>query len=98
MIFEKDPETDAVVMAGEIGGVYEELAAPYIKKMSKPVIAYISGKAAPRGKRLGHAGAIIEGSMGTAQSKIEALHMNGARIAKTLSEIPYLVKDALGGK
>lgn len=97
-LFEEDPETDAVVMAGEIGGVYEELAAQYIKKMSKPVIAYIAGKAAPRGKRLGHAGAIIEGSMGTAQSKIEALRVNGARIAETLSEIPQLVKDALGGK
>ncbi len=97
-LFEQDPETDAVVMAGEIGGVYEELAAPYIKEMSKPVIAYIAGKAAPRGKRLGHAGAIIEGRMGTAKSKIEALQLNGARIAETLSEIPQLVKDALGGK
>jgi len=96
-LFEGDPETDAVVMAGEIGGVYEELAAPYIRKMSKPVIAYITGKAAPQGKRLGHAGAIIEGDMGTAKSKIEALSSNGAYIAETLSEIPELVKKALGG-
>ncbi|MCK4250617.1 succinate--CoA ligase subunit alpha [candidate division WOR-3 bacterium] len=94
-LFEQDPETDAVVMAGEIGGVYEELAAPYIKEMSKPVIAYITGKAAPEGKRLGHAGAIIEGNMGTAKSKIEALKTNGAIIAQTLSEIPILVKRAL---
>lgn len=94
-LFEHDPETDAVVMAGEIGGVYEELAAPYIKEMSKPVIAYITGKAAPEGKRLGHAGAIIEGNMGTAKSKIEALKTNGAIIAQTLSEIPILVKRAL---
>lgn len=95
-LFDQDPETDAVVMAGEIGGVYEELAAPYVRRMSKPVIAYITGKAAPQGKRLGHAGAIIEGSMGTAQSKIEALKANGAIIAETLSEIPDLVKKAIG--
>ncbi|MGB3341890.1 MAG: succinate--CoA ligase subunit alpha [bacterium] len=94
-LFDNDPETDAVVMAGEIGGVYEELAAPFIKKMSKPVIAYISGKAAPQGKRLGHAGAIIEGNMGTALSKIEALEEHGALIADTFSKIPDLVKQAL---
>ncbi|UCG30830.1 MAG: succinate--CoA ligase subunit alpha [candidate division WOR-3 bacterium] len=95
-LFEHDDETDAVVMAGEIGGVYEELAAPYIKEMSKPVIAYITGKAAPQGKRLGHAGAIIEGKMGTAASKIIALEKYGALIAQTLSEIPGLVKKTLG--
>jgi succinyl-CoA synthetase alpha subunit len=94
-LFDEDPETDIVVMAGEIGGVYEELAAPFIPKMSKPVIAYIAGKAAPQGKRLGHAGAIIEGSMGTAQSKIESLKDNWAIIAETLNEIPDLVKKAL---
>ena len=82
-------------MAGEIGGVYEELAASYIGEISKPVVAYITGKAAPQGKRLGHAGAIIEGNMGTAESKIEALKKHGAIIAETLSEIPKLVKDAL---
>jgi succinyl-CoA synthetase alpha subunit len=95
-LFDADDETDAVVMAGEIGGVYEELAAPFIKGMSKPVIAYITGKAAPQGKRLGHAGAIIEGEMGTAISKIKALKQNGALIAETLSEIPELIKEALG--
>jgi len=94
-LFEADPETDAVVMAGEIGGVYEELASAYIAKMTKPVIAYITGKAAPQGKRLGHAGAIIEGSMGTAQSKIDALTSGGAHVAETFSEIPVLVKNAL---
>jgi succinyl-CoA synthetase alpha subunit len=96
-LFEQDNETDAVVMAGEIGGVYEELAAPYIEKMTKPVIAYITGKAAPAGKRLGHAGAIVEGAMGTAQSKIEALKTHGALIAETLSEIPELLHKALEG-
>jgi succinyl-CoA synthetase alpha subunit len=94
-LFDQDTETDAVVMAGEIGGVYEELAAPFIKEMTKPVIAYITGKAAPQGKRLGHAGAIIEGNMGTAQGKIDALRENGALVAETLSEIPKLVKKAL---
>jgi len=94
-LFDEDNETDSVVMAGEIGGVYEELAAPFVKKMNKPVIAYITGKAAPQGKRLGHAGAIVEGKMGTAQSKIDALAGNGAIIAETLSEIPGLVKQAL---
>jgi succinyl-CoA synthetase alpha subunit len=94
-LFEQDPETDAVVMAGEIGGVYEELAAPFVKQMHKPVIAYITGKAAPQGKRLGHAGAIVEGTMGTATSKIAALEENGAFVAQTLSEIPQLLKKAL---
>jgi succinyl-CoA synthetase alpha subunit len=94
-LFDKDSETDAVVMAGEIGGVYEELAAPFVSGMSKPVIAYITGKAAPQGKRLGHAGAIVEGNMGTAQSKIDALKNNGAIIAETLSEIPVLIKKVL---
>jgi len=97
-LFEQDPETDAVVMAGEIGGVYEELAAPYISKMTKPVIAYITGKAAPIGKRLGHAGAIVEGTMGTAQNKIEMLSKHGAHIAETLSEIPILINKALEGR
>jgi succinyl-CoA synthetase alpha subunit len=97
-LFENDPETDAVVMAGEIGGVYEELAAPFIEHMSKPVIAFITGKTAPQGKRLGHAGAIIEGNMGTAHSKIEALKKHGAILAETLSEIPILVKKALEGE
>lgn len=93
--FEEDDETDAVVMAGEIGGVYEEVAAPFIRTMKKPVIAFIAGVAAPQGKRLGHAGAIIEGEVGTAESKIKALKESGALIAETLSEIPELVKKVI---
>ncbi|MCK4307138.1 succinate--CoA ligase subunit alpha [candidate division WOR-3 bacterium] len=94
-MFEEDPDTDAVVLAGEIGGVYEELAAEFIKTMKKPVIGFITGRVAPQGKRLGHAGAIIEGELGTAQSKITALKSSGVLIAETLSEIPVLVKKAL---
>ncbi len=94
-LFEEDPETDAVVLGGEIGGVYEEIAAPFIKKMTKPVVAFIAGRSAPKGKRLGHAGAIIEGDMGTAESKINALREAGAIISDTLKDIPELVKKAL---
>jgi succinyl-CoA synthetase alpha subunit len=93
-MFNEDMETDAVVMAGEIGGVYEELAAPFIKEMKKPVVAYITGKNAPAGKRMGHAGAIVEGEMGTAKSKIQALENAGALIADTLNAIPELLKSA----
>jgi succinyl-CoA synthetase alpha subunit len=95
-LFEDDPETDGVVLAGEIGGVYEELAASYIPQMKTPVVAFISGRVAPQGKRLGHAGAIIEGDMGTAESKIKALEAAGVPVAKTLSEIPQLLKRARG--
>ena len=94
-MFEQDTDTDAVVLAGEIGGIYEELAAPFIKTMKKPVIGFITGKAVPQGKRLGHAGAIIEGNLGTAQSKINALKSSGVLIAETLSEIPTLIKKTL---
>lgn len=94
-LFEEDPETDGVVLAGEIGGVYEELAAPFISKMKKPVVGFIAGVVAPQGKRLGHAGAIIEGDMGTAESKIRALKEVGVPIAQTLSEIPELIKKRL---
>jgi succinyl-CoA synthetase alpha subunit len=93
--FEDDPDTDAVVLAGEIGGVYEESAAGFISEMKKPVVAFVAGIVAPQGKRLGHAGAIIEGNMGTASSKIEALRGAGASIARTLSEIPELIKSRL---
>jgi len=92
-MFESDPETDCVVMHGEIGGVLEEVAAPYIKQMRKPVIAYITGRFAPAGKRMGHAGALIEGDMGTAESKLKALRAGGAHIAETISDIPRLVKE-----
>ncbi|MFA5031829.1 MAG: succinate--CoA ligase subunit alpha [bacterium] len=94
-LFDEDKDTDAVVMAGELGGVCEETAAKFIKNMHKPVIAFIAGKAAPKGKRLGHAGAIIEGNMGTVESKITALKEAGAIISETLSEIPDLIKKAI---
>ncbi len=91
-LFEDDPETDAVLLAGEIGGVYEEMAADFVKNMKKPVVGYITGLYAPKGKRMGHAGAIIEGEMGTAKSKISALEKAGASVATKLSEIPELLK------
>ncbi len=94
-MFEEDPATDAVVMHGEIGGVLEEMAAPYIKGMNKPVVGYITGRFAPEGKRMGHAGALIEGGLGTADSKIAALERNGARVAETISDIPRLLKEML---
>lgn len=91
-LFDQDPETKAVVLAGEIGGVYEEIAAPTISQMSKPVVAIIGGVFAPAGKRMGHAGAIVEGEMGTAQSKIRALKSAGAHIAKTFKDIPEILQ------
>lgn len=90
-LFEKDPETKAVVLAGEIGGVYEEIAASTISKMKKPVVAIIGGLFAPPGKRMGHAGAIVEGDMGTAQSKVNALQAGGAHIARTFTDIPEIL-------
>jgi succinyl-CoA synthetase alpha subunit len=95
-LFEADPETKAVVMIGEIGGTDEETAAEYIKTMSKPVVGFISGRTAPPGKRMGHAGAIISGGKGTPQSKVDALQAAGVPIADKTSEIPALVQRALG--
>jgi succinyl-CoA synthetase alpha subunit len=94
-LFEADPGTDAVVMVGEIGGSDEENAAEYISTMKKPVIGFISGRTAPPGKRMGHAGAIVSGGKGTAQGKVDALTAAGAIIADTTQEIPGLVKKAL---
>jgi succinyl-CoA synthetase alpha subunit len=94
-LFETDPGTKAVVMCGEIGGSDEEDAAEYIKTMSKPVVAFISGRTAPPGKRMGHAGAIISGNTGTAQGKVAALQEANAPVADTIFEIPDLVKKAL---
>lgn len=94
-MFEGDPATKAVVMIGEIGGSDEETAAEYIATMSKPVVAFISGRTAPPGKRMGHAGAIISGNKGTAQSKVDALMGAGAAIADKTSDVPALVKAAL---
>lgn len=96
--FNNDPETKAVVMLGEIGGSDEEVAAEYIaNKMKKPVISFISGRTAPEGKRMGHAGAIISGGMGTAESKVRALTAAGVPIAETTAEIPEMVRRALAG-
>jgi succinyl-CoA synthetase alpha subunit len=84
------------VMIGEIGGSDEEIAAEYIKnEMKTPVVAFISGRSAPPGKRMGHAGAIISGRTGTPESKVEALTGAGVPIADTTNEIPDLVKKAL---
>ena len=94
-MFEKDPATTAVVMIGEIGGSDEEAAAEFIKKMSKPVVGFISGRTAPPGKRMGHAGAIVSGNTGTAQSKVDALTAAGAAVADKTSDVPRLVKEAL---
>jgi len=95
-MFEEDDETEAVVLIGEIGGTMEEEAAEYIaKKFSKPVVAYIAGATAPPGKRMGHAGAIIEGSRGTAESKAKALAEAGALVARTPLEAAKLAKKAL---
>ncbi len=94
-MFEADPQTKAVVMCGEIGGSDEEDAAEYIKSMSKPVVAFVSGRTAPPGKRMGHAGAIISGNTGTAQGKVAALQAAGVPVADTIFDIPDLVKEAL---
>ncbi|CCW36627.1 succinyl-CoA synthetase (ADP-forming) alpha subunit [Chthonomonas calidirosea] len=95
-LFEADPQTEAVVLVGEIGGSDEERAAEYIKQhMKKPVVAFIGGRTAPPGKRMGHAGAIISGNTGTPQAKVEALLAAGVPVAETIQEIPELVKKRL---
>lgn len=94
--FEADPDTKAVVLIGEIGGSAEEEAARYIAGMSKPVVAYIAGKSAPPGKRMGHAGAIIERGRGTFAGKVAALTAAGARVASLPHEVPGLVSGVLG--
>lgn len=94
-MFEADPATKAVMMVGEIGGSDEETAAEYIKQMTKPVVAFISGRTAPPGKRMGHAGAIISGNTGTAQSKVDALHGAGVPVADKTNEVAGLLKEAL---
>jgi succinyl-CoA synthetase alpha subunit len=95
-LFDADPETDLVVMIGEIGGDDEERAARFVsERMSKPVIGYIAGFTAPAGKRMGHAGAIITGSSGTAQAKAEALEAAGVRVGRTPTEVAELVQAAL---
>jgi len=95
-MMEKDEETEAVVLIGEIGGNLEEKAAEYIgeKKYRKPVIVYIAGRTAPPEKRMGHAGAIISGTMGTAKSKIDAFNAHGIPVAEKPSDIPRLLREA----
>ncbi|MCI0633425.1 MAG: succinate--CoA ligase subunit alpha [Actinobacteria bacterium] len=94
--FEDDVETDLVVMIGEIGGADEEHAAAFIREhLTKPVVAYIAGFTAPPGKRMGHAGAIITGSSGTAQAKAEALEAAGVRVGRTPTEVAELAQAAL---
>lgn len=94
-LFEKDKLTKVIVLIGEIGGTDEEILAEKVlkNKFSKPIVAYIAGKAAPKGKRMGHAGAIITGERGTYESKVKALSEAGIPIAKLPSEIPKLVKE-----
>ena len=89
--FEADPETENVVLVGEIGGNAEEEAAEYIKTMRKPVVAFLAGKSAPPGKRMGHAGAIIERGKGTFESKVKALAAAGAKVASLPWEVPELL-------
>ncbi|PJJ73131.1 succinyl-CoA synthetase alpha subunit [Diaminobutyricimonas aerilata] len=92
--FEADPETQAIVMIGEIGGDAEERAAEYIKaNVTKPVVAYVAGFTAPEGKTMGHAGAIVSGSSGTAQAKKEALEAAGVKVGKTPSETAELMRQ-----
>ncbi|HEU5129264.1 MAG TPA: succinate--CoA ligase subunit alpha [Glycomyces sp.] len=96
--FENDPETKAIVMIGEIGGDAEERAAEYIKaNVTKPVVAYIAGFTAPPGKTMGHAGAIISGSAGTADAKKEALEAAGVKVGKTPSETANLMREVVQG-
>ena len=95
--FEADPETELVVMVGEIGGAEEEKAAAFVAgEMSKPVVAYIAGFTAPPGKTMGHAGAIISGSAGTAQAKKEALEAHGVRVGTNPTEVARLVAEIVG--
>ncbi|MEJ2717820.1 MAG: succinate--CoA ligase subunit alpha [Deltaproteobacteria bacterium] len=96
-MFEDDPETEAVVLVGEIGGTAEEDAAELIKNgYSKPVVSYIAGRLAPPGKRMGHAGAIISGGSGTAQSKMKALNDAGATVVDNITQIGVTMKSILG--
>ena len=96
--FEADPETKAIVMIGEIGGDAEERAAEFIKaNVTKPVVGYVAGFTAPEGKTMGHAGAIVSGSAGTAQAKKEALEAAGVKVGKTPSETADLMREIMKG-
>jgi len=94
--FENDPETKAVILIGEIGGAEEESAAEFISKnMTKPVVAYVAGVTAPSGKKMGHAGAIVSGSKGSARAKIEAFQAAGVHVAQTPTELGTLMAEVL---
>ena len=96
--FQDDPDTDAIVMIGEIGGDAEERAAAFIKEnVTKPVVGYVAGFTAPEGKTMGHAGAIVSGSSGTAAAKKEALEAVGVRVGKTPSETANLMREIMQG-
>ena len=98
-LFQNDPGTEGIIMIGEIGGNAEETAAAYVKKhVKKPVAGFIGGQTAPKGKRMGHAGAIISGGQGTAAEKIKALEAAGIRVAKSPAELGTTMKAALGNK
>ena len=98
-LFEADPETELIVMAGEIGGSAEEEAAEFIAdNVSKPVVAYIAGFTAPPGKTMGHAGAIVSGSKGTAAAKAEALEAKGVRVGRTPTEVAEIAGEIVGAK
>jgi succinyl-CoA synthetase alpha subunit len=98
-LFEADPETELIVMCGEIGGDDEERAADYIAQhVSKPVVAYIAGFTAPPGKTMGHAGAIVSGSRGTAAAKAEALEARGVRVARNPTRVADIAGDILGAR
>jgi len=91
-LFESDARTDAVILIGEIGGNDEEMAAEYIStRLTKPVVAFVAGLSAPKGRRMGHAGALIEGEFGSAAKKVEALQTAGVKIARSPEEIPGLL-------
>ncbi|MGP1959286.1 MAG: succinate--CoA ligase subunit alpha [Arsenophonus sp. NC-CH8-MAG3] len=98
-LFQADPQTEAIVMIGEIGGTAEEEAATYIKQhITKPVIAYIAGITAPKGKRMGHAGAIVAGGKGTANEKFSALETAGVKTVRSLASIGEAVKKLVSNK
>ena len=94
---ENDPDTEAIIMIGEIGGDAEEFAAEYIKEhVTKPVVGYIAGFTAPEGKTMGHAGAIVSGSSGTAEAKKQALEAAGVKVGKTPTEAANLMREIVG--
>jgi succinyl-CoA synthetase alpha subunit len=98
-MFEKDPATEAILLIGEIGGTAEEEAAAYVKAhVTKPVAAFIAGRTAPPGKRMGHAGAIISGGKGTAAEKVAALQAAGIEVAESPADMGEAVKRAMAKK